>query len=408
MNTSPATNAVLVLSIRGGGGVRPTAHILRAKSLHSVLVSSDATDRNRDACDDHIVVDWNADELSTLDSRLAARGIRPIAVVNNVEPLIGWQVAILEHYGLLLGDSGLRTLGSKTTVRETLRRLGLSDLRFWGFPAAKLDTAGVDHYPVILKPSQDSGASRFVRRADDEEHLRQCVAEFLTVLPGDTELIAEEYIAGTEHSLDGPVLDGRFQPLLHVEKTGHDERRHHDAGLCVSPPNDPLVGNAVPDVRRLIDAVCRELNLDRLWLHVEARTRLDGSTELVEINTRPGGRLYRAAVIRTAGIDPFEANLRLSLPDADISDIRAAHRNAELIGMVVFDADSTGTVRATTTRDEMLGIDGVVDALISDGLEITTLEQENTVAEALVVADSISALTAVEDRVRALVKYDIN
>ncbi|MEU6207655.1 ATP-grasp domain-containing protein [Micromonospora musae] len=403
-----STDAVLVLSIRGGGMVRPMAEIIRSLPARSVLVSNNPDDRNRDACDEHVVVDWLTDELPVLVERLAARGIRPVAVVNNLEPLITWQAAILRHYELPLGDSGLGVFADKAAVRRRVRELGLSGLRFWSSTAEDLATLGVDHFPVIVKPSRDSGASRFVRRADDADELRRCAAEIAASLGRDAHVVVEEYIDGVEHSLDGPVLDGRFRPLLHVEKLDHDERRHHDAGLCVSPPLSVAVRQGTAKISPVVDALCRDLRLDNLWLHVEARTRADGTCELVEINTRPGGRLYRAAVQRTTGIDPFEANLRLALPGIDDSAVRAAARNDELVAMVVFDAQSVGRVHVATSREDVLGVPGVVDALVLDGLEITTLEQENTVAEALITADDLPALRSVEEAVRAQVKYEIS
>lgn len=400
-------NSVLVMSIRSGGGVRPAAEIIRSLAMRPVLVSENPEDRNRDSCEDHIVVDWENDDLDALVDQLKDRGIRPMAVVNNLEPLIGWQASVLRHFALPLGDSGLDVLSRKLSVRTLVRDLGLSTLSFWGGPVGELNVADVDHYPVILKPSEDSGGSRFVHRADNSAELERYATALAAALSPQCEVVVEEYLDGIESSLDGPVLDGHFRPLLHIEKTDHNESRHHDAGLCISPPTDQTVRAATDRAVELIDPLCKELCLDNLWLHVEVRTRKDGRTELVEINTRPGGRLYRSAAIRTTGIDPSKANLLLALAESDQADLRSAVRNDELVALVVFDAEKVGHVRAVTTREDLLEIEGVVDAYVLDGMQVTSLDQENNVAEVLITADDLTSLRALERHVRRVMDYEV-
>src|SRR5687767_9302261 len=101
---------VLILSLRTGGGVRAMADLVRSLSLRPVLVSAIAADPHRDACDDHVVVDWDGDGLTEATTRLRAQGIAPIAIINNLEPLIGWQVDLCRHYGLAGAGPGLEVL----------------------------------------------------------------------------------------------------------------------------------------------------------------------------------------------------------------------------------------------------------------------------------------------------------
>ena len=77
---------------------------LRARGLRPVLISASPDDRNRDECDDHVLLDWDSEDLPTLITRLDQRGIDPIAVVNMVEPLIPWQIAIVAHRDLVKHD----------------------------------------------------------------------------------------------------------------------------------------------------------------------------------------------------------------------------------------------------------------------------------------------------------------
>ncbi|PBO26974.1 hypothetical protein CLM84_28615, partial [Streptomyces albidoflavus] len=72
-------------------------------------------------------------------------------------------------------------------------------------------------------------------------------AELPVLNPATGELLTtvEEYIDGIEFSVDGPVLDGRFHPPFEVEKTEHDDGRHHEPGPVISHPVSARVRSAV-------------------------------------------------------------------------------------------------------------------------------------------------------------------
>lgn len=60
---------VLVFSKRFVGGVRILAEMLRELDLRPVLVSAEPEDINRDACDVHLVVDWDGGEFGDWSRR---------------------------------------------------------------------------------------------------------------------------------------------------------------------------------------------------------------------------------------------------------------------------------------------------------------------------------------------------
>jgi hypothetical protein len=387
--------SVLVLSKwSNSSSVGHAVEQVRARGLRPVLLSASPDDLNRDKCDDHVVVDWDSEDPTALISRIDQRGIVPVAVLNMVEPLIPWQIAVAGHYGLPGADPARGVLLSKTLVRERMRALGLSAIRFRGDPAE------VDFFPAIVKPARESAASWLVRRVDDPAGLL-AYRQLLTRLGvADTELIIEEYLPGTEFSVDGPVVAGRFHPVMAVERPEHDNGRHHNAGLQIQPPQQDHVRAGVRALTGMLDALCADLRIDQLWMHVEGRVDQDGRTEVIEINPRPAGGMYSAAIREISGIDPIEAFTSMSLGEFAFAPGRVDPlHDRPIIGFFDVEAHELGVVEITTTADDLRALPGVIDAEVLDGYRISSLEKENFFIRFAFTADSVDQL---RDRTTAI------
>ncbi|MFE7465948.1 acetyl-CoA carboxylase biotin carboxylase subunit family protein [Streptomyces sp. NPDC057499] len=397
---------VLIYSKRFEGGVRLVSRMLSDMGRRPVLVSDEPEDVNRDHCAAHVVVDWEKASLAELVAAVEAAGVVPTAVVNFVESLISWQVRTARHYGLVGGEDGREVLLSKARVRAAMADRGLSALPFVAGTVASLDVDAVTSYPVIVKPDQDSGGSRLVRRADDAAELRACLQELADSVDPETDAIVEEYIDGVEFSVDGPVLEGRFHPLFEVEKTEHDNLRNHDAGLLVSPPPSALVRQAVRELAERVGVLYASLGVKSSWLHVEGRVRADGTCELVEINPRPGGRMYRAATQRACGVDPIDMSVRMALGESlDGALAGATPGGTELLAMLPFEADSVGALVSATSVEELKRIPGVVDGYLFEDFRVVTMDRENFFAEAMITADSVAGLHEIAEQVRAVFTF---
>ncbi|MEU1482313.1 ATP-grasp domain-containing protein [Streptomyces sp. NPDC005752] len=392
---------VLIYSKRSEGGVRFVSRLLNELGRRPVLVSDEPEDVHRGHCAAHIVVDWETASLEELVAAVGAAGVEPTAVVNFVDPLLSWQVRTARHYGLAGGEKGREVLLSKARVRAAMADRGLSSLAFATGTVTSLDTDAVTSYPVIVKPDQDSGASRLVRRAENPAELVSCLKELAAASGPETDVIVEEYIDGIEFSVDGPVLDSRFHPLFEVEKTGHDNRRHHDAGLLISPPVSARVRSAVGELSERVRALCSSLGLGDSWLHVEGRVRADGTCELVEINPRPGGRSYRDATLRACGVDSINMSVRMALGERLDGVLAGATTGTELLAMLPFEADRVGTLASATSVEELMRIPGVVDGYLFERFRVVTMDRENFFAEALIAADSIADLYKIAEQVRS-------
>lgn len=367
---------------------------VKARGLRAVLVSASSQDRVIDACDGHVLVDWDREDPATLIARLDGRGIVPIAVVNQVEPLMPWQGVLAARYGLPGVSAGHDVLASKTLVRERMRALGLSAVRFCSDPAE------ADFFPAIVKPARESAASWLVHRVDSRADLLAYQNHLAGLGLADTELIVEEFLPGTEFSVDGPVVAGRFHPLMAVERPEHDDARHHNAGLQIQPPQKDHVRAGVRALTEMIGALCADLRLDQVWMHIEARVGESGRPELVEINPRPAGGMYSAVIRRLSGIDPMEAFVSMALGEFTLPPARpASPRDRQLIGLFDVEADELGRVEITTTAEQLRALPGVIDAEVADGFQISSLDKENFFIRFALAAESLSQ---VRDRVASV------
>ncbi|MFH9086721.1 acetyl-CoA carboxylase biotin carboxylase subunit family protein [Streptomyces sp. NPDC017673] len=390
---------VLVLSKRSVGGVRHVAELLRNLGKRPVLVSENPDDINREACDAHVVVEWDDATVDEAVKAFEAAGVAPAGVVNLVDPLVRWQARLARHYGLPGGEHAREVLVSKAGVRAEMRRLALSSLWFDSGRAGTFDVSAVHSYPVVVKPCVDSGASRLVRRAESDEQLRRHLRDIAETAGPDFEIIVEEHIDGVEISIDGPVIDGEFRGLFCVDKSARDEERNHDTGMLLSPLPAGAVRAGADAMIGRISALCTDLGLARGWLHVEARVAEDGSVELIEINPRVAGGVHPAAIRRTCGIDAVEQMVLMALGDEDADHLRTVTRNDELVGLVHVEPRAAGVIVDATPLERMKRLPGVVDGYLWEGFRVSSLEHENFFAAFLISGDSEPALHEAAARV---------
>lgn len=403
----PEAAPVLILSKWEGGGVGVAAAALRDMNLPTVLVSDRPDDRNADRCDAHVTFSWDSGSPDELFATIDAMVGRPAAVINMVEALIPWQVELARHYGLRGGSVGTATLMSKLAVRQVLRDNQLSEVWFTGGPACDVDPAAVSTFPVIVKPSRESGASRFVHAAHSAAELAAILAQFAEQFGTTAEVVVEEYLDGVEFSIDGPVLDGHFHPLYVVEKPGHDDGRHHDAGVLVSPP-PTLPAAAAGALAAMLTGLATALELESAWWHAEGRMTTDGRVELLEVNPRPGGGPYRPAIIRTCGVDPLDAMIKMALPGQDLGFLRRARRNELIVGKMPIEADELGVVVDATPVEELKALPGVLEAFVFVGYRVESLDQENFFAAMLLGSDTYEGLMQCAAEARSKFWYRVD
>jgi biotin carboxylase len=143
-----------------------------------------------------------------------------------------------------------------------------------------------DMWPAVIKPAFSGGGSRgvFVARDWDEARagLSQVESTYL-----DGEVVIEEFVRGTEHTLEVLVCRG-IPTLLSVS----DKENYPGSDTVVQKLRFPgPVGNSYRQtLERLAFAACEAMRLTDGTTHFEILVR-DGEPCLLEVGGRPGGGL---------------------------------------------------------------------------------------------------------------------
>ncbi|WP_194924842.1 lyase family protein [Catenulispora pinisilvae] len=260
---------------------------------------------------EHVLVD-TSDERTVLDRvRALAENWQIAGVTSSSEYYIATAAACARALGLPgPAPEAVRACRDKREQREILRAAGVAGPAFAvARTVAQVHAAGIP-YPVVIKPCQGSG-SVGVRLCADREQADAHAARLLQAagnergLPVPAEILVEQYLTGSEHSVEVfrgrsvATVDKHLGPPPWFVETGHD-----------TPSRLPA-----DRVRLLVEAAeeaVAALGLDWGAVHVELRLGPDGA-RIVEVNPRLAGGMIPDLLRRAYGVDLVRAQVRAAV-----------------------------------------------------------------------------------------------
>lgn len=268
------------------------------------------------------------DVLVALETRSPALRRDALALVAEHDgmPLLGavgfddWWTAALEalnpQFPLV---TARRLVTDKAKLYAELRKEGAT---VPGFVAADLSPAflreALDRFGPrpVLKPATGAGSRgvyRYQAGLSIDENLdlyRQLLA--LGHIDSSIQILAAEYLGGTqalEISADVIVTGGTaVQSVVHEKRTASEVHPFTDR-IMVSPPTDPRIAAALPQLPPTIDQIIAALDLHDGALHVELRLH-SGRWVVLDIGVRPGSGLVAHSTQALTGADPRLVHLR--------------------------------------------------------------------------------------------------
>lgn len=239
----------------------------------------------------------------------------------------------------------------KAVMKACFRELGLRTAEFARVRShSEVERFAIGHgWPVVLKPV-DSFA---------------CVDTYRLTGPGDLagidlaarDWMVESHLAGTEWEVCAIVLGGEVldawpsampcRPLDIVDGA-------MNANISIATGEGPPV-----DLRELVQRIVTGMGIDHGYAHMEFFL-IDGEVYAGEIGVRLAGCEIPANHGHAYGFDVFGATLAVYLglrPELDYRERRCA-------GDLLLPLPGSGTIRRITSREELLDMPGVVDAVL--------------------------------------------
>lgn len=290
-----------VLIIAAGQWQLPVIKKARAMGLEIV-----ATDRYPDAPGFPLADHREVVDIVDLDGTLeVARKYNVDAVLTEQTDIsVPTAAYVAEKMDLIgIGYETALSVTNKWLMREKCRQAGIPMplyRRARNMDEAK-KAAGDIGYPVIIKPV-DSQGSRGVKRI---ENVRQ-LEEFFPATIGHSRektALVEEFMIGTESTVEGFVNKGNFYVLAISEK------KHLPPPICVAtsivyPPN--YTEEVVEQIKHLDVKVMKTLGIPMGITHAEYMVTGSGP-RLIEIGARGGGSWISSHIVPSvSGVDVTE------------------------------------------------------------------------------------------------------
>jgi hypothetical protein len=194
-------------------------------------------------------------------------------------------------------------------------------------------------YPLVVKPPAGAGSVSTFRVEDEGQLL---VALAATGPSPERPTLLEEFIVGTEHSLETISIDGKavWHSLTHYRPTPLEVVRHQWIQWCVLLPRE-VDDPAFDDIKQAAADGLAALGMQTGLTHMEWFRRQDGSVAIGEVGARPPGAQITTMVSRANDFDFLQEWARAVI----FGEFRPPVRKYA-VGTVFLRGQGSGTVRA--------------------------------------------------------------
>lgn len=249
------------------------------------------------------------------------------------------------------GELGLRCMDEKTTrlykdkhlMREFCTEYAITTPKY--LKCGRIDEALIFFKGIqkkcIIKPL-DNSASRGVFSINCEndilEHFEECINQSS---PSNPNIIIEEYIQGTEFTVDSIKTLERNYTLAISEKKHYSYNENVAYQLLFSNQNDNYNYN---DIRYLNDRLVELTDLPFGLTHAEYKFK-DGKFYLVEIQARGGGNFIATDIVPyISGIDSYSLLIQWAVGENVNINYEYTHLSQKCGLLYFFDCPETGGI----------------------------------------------------------------
>ncbi len=164
-------------------------------------------------------------------------------------------------------------------------------------------------YPVIVKPIDRSG-SRGITKVTDAKDLGKAIEEAKQAGFEKTALV-EEYVEGTEYSIECVTFDGEHSLLAVTRK--YTTGAPHFIETAHSEPAD-LSNEMSERIKSVVFHALDTLEIENSASHSELKIDADGNIKIIEIGARMGGDCIGSSLVQlSTGVDFVRAVIDIAM-----------------------------------------------------------------------------------------------
>lgn len=244
---------------------------------------------------------------------------------------------------------------NKLLQRKHMKAAGLVMPAFMQFHSADEALANLEHvgFPAVIKPS-DAAGSRGVRLVQNSREVIEAAEESLAVSRSKVGL-TEEYIEGEEISVEGFVVEGKFDAICISEKIRSSLPYLLDMSVHFPDSLSPAERVAVTNVASNAVAAC---GLDNCPVHIELLKSGKGYV-VVEMAARGAGfRVFTNILPHVTGVDTIDTQLRMALGETVTIAVKQPLRGA----VITFLSPIPGKLIGVDGLDQAREVPGVQEA----------------------------------------------
>lgn len=218
---------------------------------------------------------------------------------------------IAQKLGLVSNSSDCAQVATnKYKMRQRFAKFGVNSPRFAYADADTTDLAISDFkFPLIVKPTDRSG-SRGVFKVENRNDLTIAIKRAKEI-SFSKEAIIEEYIAGTEVSVETITWNGKHYILAITDKVTTEEPyfvelEHHQPSI--------LKEDVLSTIRQVTLKAIEALNIKYGASHTEIKITSTGEVYVIEVGARMGGDFIGSDLVQlSTGYDFVKAVIQVAL-----------------------------------------------------------------------------------------------
>lgn len=276
-----------------GGGENQVPLIKKAKEIGYYVVLCDYLPDcpGKEYADIHYQIStYDYDDVKKIAIKENVNG-----VITNSEPVLHIMSRVCDELKLPSVTLPIMEMFlNKEKMRNHLTSLGLSDVRY---KVCKNATEAIQFYnttkvKMIIKPL-DSSASRGVFSINSEQDILEHFSDSISENRRQHTVLMEEYVPGTEFTVDGICINGKHTTLAISKKKHFSYNENVAYELLFSYYDDEFDYDAIRDYN---DRIVHSTGLTFGMTHAEYKYS-NGKFHLIEIAARGGGAFISTKIV---------------------------------------------------------------------------------------------------------------